>query len=413
VRKKTIHIILLLFITCVAAWALPALVKKATRVPERYPFIYYSSLLRELCIIDYGDDETPLSTLSGEKFSEAQFDSLLPLLNFRQLMADGHLPDSIDGIEITPPLLRSKSVVFRHNPVDTRTPRPRLHVLFESMPRRVGIEMPGDVFRLEDRLEFIDCETNRVDVEKSTRFQQALERRGYRFPARWSSGNPNPRKAYDEGYFSLDASGRLFHLKMVNGKPYVRDTRVSERVEVDAFSVFEAADKRFYGFLFGKQGDIYILEARDGGYHPLKLDIEPFDARRDRLVIMGNLLYWNVSVTTTAGRDYYALRTSTLERVASHHAAHAPGPWERLSRWTFPFYLTFDDPDSAYVYPRLHFTGWRGGIVHLLLALATGFLVPNNRRRRLYHSSYILITGVAGLLALLALPRFITKNPIK
>jgi hypothetical protein len=413
VKKNTTRVILLLFITGIAAWALPALVKKATRVPEHYPFMYYSSLLRELCVIDYSDDETPLSTLSGKKFSEAECDSLLPLLNFRQLMADGKLPETIEGIEITPPLLRSKSVVFRYNPEVTRSPATRLHVLFESMPRRVGIEMPDDVFRLGERVEFIDCKTNRVNEEKSARFQQALERRGYRFPARWSSGNPNPRKAYDEGYFSLDAAGHLFHLKMVNGKPYVRDTRVDEQVEVAAFSMFEATDKRFYGFLFGKQGDAYILEARDGKYHPLKLDIAPFDLLRDRMVIMGNLLYWNVSVTTPTGRDYYALKTTTLEQVARHRVAHQPDPWERLSSWIFPFYLTFDDPDSAYLYPRLHFTGRRGWLAHLLPALLVGLLVPNDRRRRVYHSLYILITGFAGLLALLALPRFITKKPRK
>jgi hypothetical protein len=410
-RKRYIHVILLLFVTTLAAWVLPALVKKATRVPERYPFIYYSSLLRELCVIDYGDDETPMTTLSGARYSERECDSLLPLLNYRQLMVDGRMPDTIDGVEVTPPLLRSKSVIFRYNPVETRSPRPGLHVLFEAMPRRVGIEMPDDVFRLEERVEFIDCATNRVDREKSERFQRALERHGYTFPARWSSGNPSPRKPYDEGYFSLDAAGHLFHLKMVNGRPFVRDTRVDTLLAPVAFSMLEVADKRFYGFLFGERGDVYILEERDGGYHPLRLDIPPVDLRRDYLTIMGNLLYWNVAVTTPAGRDYHALRTATLERVASHHVARRPDPWERAARWLFPAYLTFEEPGSAYIYPRLHFTGWRGWLVHLVPAAVVAFLVPNGRRRRVYHALYILITGFAGLLALLALPGFITKKP--
>jgi hypothetical protein len=370
-------------------------------------------LLEELCIIDHGEEREPLATISGRRFPAGQVDSLLPLLNFRQLMADGKLPDSVGGVAITPPLLRSRSFVFRHNPAGTRAPRPRLHVLFESMPRRVDLEVPGDVFRLDERVEFISCSTNRVDEEKSGRFQRALERAGYRFPARWNAGNPNPRKPYDEGYFSLDAAGRLFHLKMVNGRPYARDTRAGERVEVAAFSMLEVADKRFYGFLFGKRGEVYILEAVEGGYRPARLDIPPFDVERDQLVIMGNLLYWNVAVTTAGGRAYHALRAGTLERVATYRVEHRPDPWERAARWLFPVYLTLDVPDSAYLYPRLHFTGGRGWVVHLLLAAGAGLLVANDRRRKLYYSLYILITGLAGLLALLALPGFTSKKPRK
>ncbi|MDR2130124.1 MAG: DUF4857 domain-containing protein [Odoribacteraceae bacterium] len=412
-KKTTIHVLLLLFITGIAAWALPALSREATHLPGRYPFIYYSSLLKELCIIDYGDEETPLTTLSGQKYTEAECDSLLPLLNFRQLMSDGKLPDTIDGIEITPPLLRSKSMIFRYNPIAMRSPRLGLHILYESMPRRVGIEMPGDLFRLEKRIEFIHCETNRIDHEKSARFQHALDRRGYRFPARWSSGNPNPRKAYDEGYFSLDHAGHLFHIKMVNGRPYVRDTRVHEHLDPLAFSMLEVSDKRFYGFLFGKAGDVYILEARDGRYHPVPLDLPPFDALRDQLVIMGNLLYWNVSVTTPAGRSYYALRTSTLERVAEHHVTRPPDPSERLAAWIFPFHLTFVSPDSAYLYPRLHINGPYAWLTNILLAALVAIFVPGTRRQRVFHSSYILIMGIAGFFALLALPYFITNNPRK
>ncbi|MDR1273290.1 MAG: DUF4857 domain-containing protein [Odoribacteraceae bacterium] len=408
-KKRITRVILLLLATALAAWALPALVKKATRSPERYPFIYYSSLLKELCVIDYSDDDTPLSDLSGKKYTTAQFDSLLPLLNFRQLMADGRLPDSIDGHAVTPPVLRAASFVFRHYPATVRGPRPALHVLFESMPRRVGLEMPGDVFRLDDKIEFIDCETNRVNGEKSARFQQTLEKRGYRFPARWNAGNPNPRKAYDEGYFSLDADGRLFHLKMVNGKPYARDTRASETVDVAAFSVLEVANKRFYGFLFGKQGEVYILEERDGGYPLARLDIEPFDLYRDQLTIMGNLLYWNVAVTNPSGRAYYALRSEDLAQVAEHRVAHRPDTWERAAGWFFPVYLTLDDPDSAYIYPRLHVTGaWFHAPLLLLAPLLAG-----RRGRRVLYAIYILITGFAGLLALLALPDTFTKKSRK
>ncbi|MDR1414328.1 MAG: DUF4857 domain-containing protein [Odoribacteraceae bacterium] len=402
-------LLLALLVTALAAWVLPALVQKATRSPERYPFIYYSSLLRELCVIDYGDDDEPLQDLAGKRYTTAQFDSLLPLLNYRQLMADGHLPDSIDGIAITPPVLHAASFVFRRYPAESDAPPPVLHVLFESMPRRVGIEMPGDVFRLDDKIEFIDCRDNRVNEEKSARFQQMLERRDYHFPARWNAGNPNPRKAYDEGYFSLDADGRLFHIKMVNGRPYVRDTRASETVDIAAFSVLEVASKRFYGFLFGGQGEVYILEANDGAYHLARLDIAPFDLHHDQLTIMANLLYWNVAVTTPAGRVYYALRSDDLARVAEHRVAHAPDTWERLAGRLFPLRLTLEASNSAYIRPRLHLAlAW----MHAPLALLAVAFAGGCWRRLLY-AIYILIAGIPGAIALLVMPGIFTLKTKK
>lgn len=48
-----IYIFILLFITLVGMWAIPALVKKATYKPDQYPFVYYSTMLKDLGIIDY------------------------------------------------------------------------------------------------------------------------------------------------------------------------------------------------------------------------------------------------------------------------------------------------------------------------------------------------------------------------
>ena len=126
----------------------------------------------------------PFNDLQGNKYTTAQFDSLMPFLNYRQLMADGHLPDSICGTAISPPLLRAATVVFRYTPRERKTPDKGLYILFESMPKRVGLEMPDDVFRLKDGIEFIDVQTNTVNREKSDLFARALEKAGYTFPTR-------------------------------------------------------------------------------------------------------------------------------------------------------------------------------------------------------------------------------------
>lgn len=403
-HQKKIYYTILILTTLIGLWMIPSLVKKATYTPDSYPFVYYSDGLKELAIIDYKDKKTPLTDLKGNKYTTAQFDSLMPLLNYRQLMADGRLPDSIEDQAITPPLLRSKTVVFKYGPAEMQTPESGLYILFESMPKRVGLEMPEDVFRMKNKIEFIDVNTNTINEEKSNLFQQVLEKEGYNFPSKLVVGNPNPRKAYDEGHFCLDAKGNLFHMKMVNGRPFVRNTHVGDSLNIAYFSILEVSDKRFYGFLFSKQGNIYIVESAEGKYKPLKLDIPPINLNKDQISIMGNLLYWTVSVTTSAGRNYYGLKTETLEKIAEYSIDRKENKWDKVSAWLFPCYITLQQPDSDYIQPQVHFTGIWAIVINVLLAIIIIFVSSRTTKKKIFNSLYVLLTGIAGFIAILILP---------
>ncbi|NDV68500.1 DUF4857 domain-containing protein [Dysgonomonas sp. 25] len=405
-QKSKIYYLILLFVTFVGLWIIPSLVRKATYSPDVYPFVYQSSILKELVFIDYKDKQTPLTDRQGNKYTTAQFDSLMPLLNYRQLMSDGRLPDSLGGYELTPPLLRSKSVMFSYRPNHVQTPNVGLYILFESMPKRVGLEMPEDVFRLQDKIEFIHTETNTVDTKKSETFQRALEKEGFAFPAQWAIGNPTTMKPYDEGYFILDANGQLYHLKMVNGRPYVRNTHASDGIDIAHFSILEVSDKRFYGFLFSRSGELYILEANEGKYIPVKLDVPAIDIKQDQLNIRGNLLYWTVTVTTPQGRNFYALETETLKQVDAYTMERTENNWDKISGWLFPYYLTFEDAHTDYIRPYFHFTGIWGFGIYLFLAVIGYFLVPSTKNKRFFNALYILLTGFAGFVALLVLPKY-------
>jgi len=408
--KQIIYTSILIFVTLIGMCGIPSLVKKATYSPDDYPFIYYSSILEELCYLDFHNKETPMRDGSGNLYNTAQADSLMPLLNFRQLMVDGRLPDSIGGHEINPQKLMAKSVIYRYTPAKLQTPETGLYLMYESMPKRVGLELPDDVFRLTDKIEFIDDASNSINVEKSRTFQQALEKENYAFPSKWVSGNMNPRKRYDEGYFCLDNDNKLFHIKMVNGRPYVRDTHVGDSINIEGFTMYEASDKRFYGFLLSKTGEMYIIEGDEGKYKPVKLGIEPIDIRNDDVMIMGNLLYWTVSVMSDRGKETYALKTETLENLEKVHIERTPSKWDKTSEWLFPVYLTFEHKNTDFVYPRLTFTGYKAFIVNLALALIVGLFIPNPNKKRILSALYILLTGFAGLIALLILPNFSTKK---
>lgn len=393
-----------MFITLIGMWAIPALVNKATYNSDQYPFVYYSTILKDIGLIDYKNKKFPMEDLKGNKYNTAQFDSLMPMLNYRQLMTDGKLPDSINGQKITPQLLRSKSVVYKYKPSDINTPVNGLYILLETMPKRVGLEIPNDVFRLKNNIEFIDAQTNTLEVEKSRLFQQALDKEGFQYPAQWLIGNPNPRKPYDEGYFVLDANNQLFHMKMVNNRPYIKNTKIGEKIQASYFSMLEVADKRFYGFLFNKQGELFIIENDGANYKTVKLDIDPIDMQKDEVILMGNMFDWTVSVVTPFAKKIYALDAETLKRIGEHTIDRTPGRWDAVSKWIFPVYLTLEKSETNYIQPYFHYIGIYGFVLNLIIAFLTVIFITGSPKRKIFNGIYIFLTGIAGLVALLILP---------
>ncbi len=397
-----------MFITLIGMWAIPALVNKATYNSDQYPFAYYSTILKDIGLIDYKNKKFPMEDLKGNKYNTAQFDSLMPMLNYRQLMTDGKLPDSINGQKITPQLLRSKSVVYKYKPSDINTPVNGLYILLETMPKRVGLEIPNDVFRLKNNIEFIDAQTNTLEVEKSRLFQQSLDKEGFQYPAQWLIGNPNPRKPYDEGYFVLDANNQLFHMKMVNNRPYIKNTKIGEKIQASYFSMLEVADKRFYGFLFSKQGELFIIENDGANYKTVKLDIDPIDMQKDEVILMGNMFDWTVSVVTPFAKKIYALDAETLKRIGEHTIDRTPGRWDAVSKWIFPVYLTLEKSETSYIQPYFHYIGIYGFVLNLIIAFLTVIFITGSPKRKIFNGIYIFLTGIAGLVALLILPN--SKN---
>lgn len=402
-----IYLVLLLFVSLTALWGIPELVKTATNDKGRYPFVYFSSIKKKLLFKEFDGRQDALHDDEGRIYSEQEYDASLPLFNYRQLTVNGEMPDTIDGLAIDAKTVRVKQMTFRYSPSEKNTPEIGLYIMYESLPKKAKLESPGDVFRLNRSIEFIDAQSNTVNIEKSEIFRAALVKAGYAFPAQWTYGNLNIRKPYDEGYFSLDAKGELYHIKMVNGRPFVRNTQIDPQIEPAFFSMQEPADKRFYGFLFDKKGNIYIIEENGGSYKTVRLDIAPINLDADELMIIGNLMYWTVSVQTAQGKHFYALETESLKQLRNAYVAAPVNRWNTFARWLFPVYPVFKDAHSAYIAPRLHFSGWQAFAVNALLAALTLIVFSRQTgRKRIFNAIYTLLFGIAGIVALAIVPSF-------
>ncbi|MFI3262003.1 MAG: DUF4857 domain-containing protein [Rikenellaceae bacterium] len=407
-KPNRLLFIVILLTTFAMMFVLPPLVRKATVSNDKYPFVYYSSQLKELCLIDYSNKETPMESVSGQKYSTTEFDSLVPLLNYRQLMSDGRLPDSICGVSAEPRNLMLNSVVLRYEPKEMLKPTTGIYAMLETMPTRVGLKQPTDLFRIHDKIEFIDAATNTIDYKKSELFQKEMLKRGYQFPTQLAKGDANTRKSYDEGYFCLDAKGDLYHVKMVNGRPFVKNTEASKEIDIAYFATYNPASKRFYGYMLSKQGEMFILESDEqGGYRTLKLDIGIVDIENEKVQIMGNILYWTISITNNNERRFVALRSDDLSSVASYTIDREQNAWDAISKYVLPFSLSFEDENSEYIYPRISFAGVGALCVSIFLALLSLFIWRREQlKTRIFSALLIAISGVAGLIAVAILPKF-------
>lgn len=268
------------------------------------------------------------------------------------------------------------------------------------MSGRVSLEIPEDVFRLKDNIEFINTQTGEINREKSRNFQHAMEGAGFNFPAKKVWGNPNPKKPYDEGYFVLDNNGQLFHIKMVNGRPFVRDTKIGQEIDVAFFNMKEVADKSIYGFILDKGGSLYTLG--DGGYKLTKFDIPAVNIDKDGLMLMGNLFYWMLNVTTENSCTYHVLKADGLKQhVAPYFVEAEINRWDKVAEWIFPAYIQLNDKNSMYVTPAVVFNfGW-AFLISGVMAIIFTFTIGKRRSiyRRIADTILIIIFGIPALIA--------------
>ena len=293
-------------ILVLSLWLIPWFYHFMTAQPIRNHFTLYSCIIDDFACLDYSENKgVQYKDRNGHLYSDRQFDSILPFFYYHQLASDGRLPDSLNGIKLTPQKIGLTNFIFRQSASDINKTVPRLYPLLEAMSGRVDLQMPGDVFRLNDRIEFIDMATNTILEKKSEIFTQAMKKKAFRFPVRCIGGNPTVKKEYDEGYLLLDAARRLFHLKQVKGRPYVRAIPLPEGLTLEHLYLTEFRNKKTLAFLTDVNNAFYVLRSRT--YDIVKTGIPAFNPETDALTIIGNMFDWTVRVTSPASDNYYAL----------------------------------------------------------------------------------------------------------
>lgn len=307
--------------TCVLiCWIAPWLYHFATDRTHRTPFTLYSSVTGEFASIVHENGQNSYIGQSGQRYTEAQFDSILPMFYYRQLIADERLPDTLFGQAINPRTIQTENFIFRTMPAEVNKKTIPLYPLLESMSGRVDLEMPSDVFRITGKgIEFIDMESNRTDTAKSRLFTDALLKKGFRFPAQIVSGNGTTRKEYDNGYLLTDSSHELYNLRMVQGRPYVRKIEMPDGVIPEHMFVTEFRNRRWIGFIADNRQRFWVLET--GTYQFRQVELPPFSPANTSMTIIGNMFDWTVILENQEGGMLIAIDAGNLQQIRTMEIA--------------------------------------------------------------------------------------------
>lgn len=405
--KISRYIFILLFILMAAVYLPEFYWKIFGRRPD-YIAVQYSPIVRQFVIqrtLSYM--KTDYFDLKGNSYSQIEFEKLLPFHYYLDLDKWNILPEKVQNIPIDISTIRKKSQHFFQRPVNLHDSSIQLFPLFGSELDFARIVLPDEVFRINDRMEFIDVRKNIINEGRTSDFTAALKNAGFAFPAKIIAGNPTIRKPFDEGYFIVDAAGSVFHVKTIKNKPFCKKTAISPDLGIRYISIAEDQRREFYGYLFTNSDEVYLITYDN--YKLIRLPLKDFNADEMTLRFFADPLYRVISYFNSE-KTYGVVTDLKYNLVDSCFMDMVPFEKTmigRIDKGMFPFKIETESENSIYKSFRLRPSGNLGLIGMAVSLLLFVFIKYVYRREKLSDNPLDLVivalTGIYGLLAVLVI----------
>jgi len=403
--KTAYKIFLTALSIAVLSWFLPWLYSIVFPVGVSDPFVAYSPISDSFIVSENRDGKIEIyeidnaSNPTGRKFTKEERDSLLPQIYFNQLMAHEKLPDSINGIEITIPLLKHNQWVFSSIPRDINKVGADIYLMMESMPARVDLEDPKEAFRLNGQVEFIDIATNTVNNKSSSRFTDIFESRGFKYPVKRLSANITTRKSYDEGYLMIDNDGTVYHVKMQAGRPYMVKAQLPDGMKAEHVFILENPETKQLGLVTDSNNDLYVFEHE--GYKFKMLPVGKVNPEVNKISIVKNMFNWIVKISDTNGILWTAIDSNDYSKLGTFKITCEKSTEELIAEYIFPFELSFTSIADCKAFPRIEFLSLH--FILLNFALAVTLVIIKRKRSRNEIAISSMTTLIFGIFAFIPL----------
>jgi hypothetical protein len=410
---------ILLFITslCLLGYYLPRGYWLLAAKRQRAPIVFYSGVQKDFLFYRYNGEGLQMVDAKGTNYDRDAFETMLPLDNYMQLLRDGRLPKSIDDIPIPPEAIKRARLNYKIKPILIDSPLVKLNPLLEAQSGRVRLEMPDDFMRLGKHIEFLNAQTNVVEREKTDLFARAFATAGFVFPAVRADGNPTTLKAYDEGYFLVDATGSTFQLRQVRGQPELR--RIADVAAPESRDAWLAIKPRYIhvqeqdpdqirAIVIDQTNQVYLVVGKS--YKLIPLPLQHYNPDSMTLALRGDLLN---RLITVIGDDYleaivldrdYKFVTRYTEKLPIRKDSGAG----KLAAALFPFSLEFDDDNSGFLglYPTWGSLAALGVNAVLLVGVLIWLLVSKQLRPARWPDLLAVgAGGIYGIILLFLLPK--------
>lgn len=409
---------IVLFVVAIAAlsWFLPWIYSVAFPAPSGEPFCSFSPVNNKWVVSVTSPGEKPkLLVLESQEKGEPVFstitrderDSLVPQMFYKELLAHDRLPDTIGGKAVSAHELRTHELMLNSSPRDIVKRNMGVWMMMESMPKRVDLSDPDQVFRFTPSgVEFVDMASNSVNASRSERFTKMMKERGFTFPAVDLSANVTSRKPYDEGYLMIDAAGKPFHVKQQAGRPYVTAIEMPGGAKASKVFIMEEANRDILGFIADTDNNFYILEKE--GYKVYPLPVGKVDPRKQSILVMGNLFNYACRISGEGESAWRAVgRTANgYELLGAYDFKKEPTTAAKIADYIFPYALTFTSHSDSLAYPRI--VGISFSAIYLNVVLALLLFVVVRRRKDGNPVVGSVVTLVCGIFSFI--PFYLLKD---
>ena len=368
--RKLGNIYLSVIAALLAMWIFPRLYYIITAESYSTPFTLYSCTIGDfVSLTDKSGKDFVFTDTQGHEYG----DSVLPFFYYRVLSSRNNAPETINGRQFTGDEIERNNIIFSSTPRDVNAEASNVYMLLESNPPRLELEdAEYAIAARKDGFKVITIATNKCDPTLENAMNEALDSVGFKFPAVIVSGNPSTRKSYDEGYMLTDSDGRLYHLKIVDGRPWVESIGVNG-LEIKHIFITENDNKASLAYIFDSENRFYVL---DNLRRLIRTDVIA-DVTKQEVLLVGDVLNYTVRVSDNDGEDFWALETTGLKTLKTMRREYpAPDSFD-LPKYILPARLALNSPLDTSVRPQFVDFSWTGLsidaiiLVILLISIST------------------------------------------
>lgn len=407
--KISRYLLVLLTITTLA-YALPTVYNTLFDTRINTPFVTYSELKKEYFVMRNIDGKPAFVDRNKKVYTQQQFMDAAPIANFQYHLSRGTLPDSLNGVKLNPQQLQHESIFQYISPDNLHTPSYGLYPLFESEPD-FGLRFPSDVFRVNQRVEFIDAKTNRINEEKSKVYTDEFKKMGFSFPAKLAAGIPSVMKRRDQGWFIEDYAGQLFHLKMIKGKPFFKKIPNPSGVSFKHILCNDFDSDEFYAIVISGDNKLYTINKKD--YSMSYFPVSNYNPEKQTVMISGNLFTKTISIMDEESVKVYTIdrKYQPIDQFKEDVPLKSEMRIGKTFSSLFPFYLQVTSPYTEFI--RMAFikvSGYNWFFLNLIFLTVSLVMMKREGRKIAGSIPDLIIVALTGIFGFLAIWMFPNKT---